>query len=87
VVLAGVNCVPEHDYGRKGVPDARVVLNVVEPSAHVPILLLLLDGQVRLRERGEVHLITGRETAATIWTAAHPLVPQWRASCFDILRD
>lgn len=46
MVSAGVNSVPEHSYGREVVSDARVVLNVVEPSCHIHILLLLLDGQV-----------------------------------------
>lgn len=46
VVSAGVNSVPEHGYGREVVSDAGVVLNVVEPSCHVHILLLLLDGQL-----------------------------------------
>lgn len=46
VVSADVNSVPEHSYRREVVSDARVVLNVVEPSCHIHILLLLLDGQV-----------------------------------------
>lgn len=46
VVFAGVNSVPEHNYGREVVSDAGVVLDVVEPSRHIHILLLLLDGQV-----------------------------------------
>lgn len=49
---AGVNSVPEHSYRREVVSDAGVVLNVVEPSRHVHILLLLLDGQVHLGKRG-----------------------------------
>lgn len=40
---AGVNSVPEHNYGGQVVSDARVVLNVVEPSRHIHILLLFLD--------------------------------------------
>lgn len=51
VVFAAVNFVPEHNYGGKRVADARVVLNVVEPSRHIHVLLLLLDGQVHLRDR------------------------------------
>lgn len=43
VVSAGVNSVPEHSYGGEVVSDARVVLNVVEPSRHIHILLLLLN--------------------------------------------
>lgn len=60
VVSAGVNSVPEHSYGREVVSDAGVVLNVVEPSCHVHILLLLLDGQLHLGERrgGEVDTLS-----------------------------
>lgn len=54
MVSAGVNSVPEHNYGREVVSDAGVVLNVIEPSRHIHVLLLLLDGQVHLDERGEV---------------------------------
>lgn len=53
MVSAGVNSVPEHGYGREVVSDSGVVLNMVEPSCHVYILLLLLDGQVHLAERGK----------------------------------
>lgn len=59
VVSAGVNSVPEHGYGREVVSDSGVVLNVVEPPCHVYILLLLLDGQVHLAERGEGEVNTG----------------------------
>lgn len=52
VVSAGVNPIPEHSYGGEVVSDAGVVLNVVEPPCHVHILLLLLDGQVHLGEKG-----------------------------------
>lgn len=51
MVPAGVNSVPEHDYGGKVAPHAGVVLHVVEPPRHVHILLLLLDGQVHLGGR------------------------------------
>lgn len=52
MVSAGVNSVPEYRYKREVVSDARVVLDVVEPSCHIHILFLLLDGQIHLSERG-----------------------------------
>lgn len=66
VVFAGVKSVPGHNYGREVVSDAGVVLNVVEPSRHIHVLLLVLDGQVHLGERGEVRLIIERNPSATI---------------------
>lgn len=60
MVSAGVNPVPEHSYGREVVSDAGVVLNMVEPSRHIHIQLLLLDGQVHLGERGGGEVETGK---------------------------
>lgn len=52
MLFAGVNSVPEHGYRGEVVSDARVMLNMVKPPCHIHILLLLLDGQVHLGERG-----------------------------------
>lgn len=46
---AGVDSVPEHCDGGQVALDAGEVLNVVEPSGHVGVLLPLLDGRVNLR--------------------------------------
>lgn len=51
VVPAGVNSVPQYRYEGKVVLDTRVVLDMIEPSCHIDKLLLLMDGQVHLRER------------------------------------
>lgn len=45
---AGVDSVPEHGDGGQVTLDAGEVLNVVEPSGHVGVLLPLLDGRVNL---------------------------------------
>lgn len=55
VMSAGVDSVPEHGDGGQVALDAGEVLNVVEPSSHVGVLLPLLDGRVNLRvKRSEV---------------------------------
>lgn len=48
---AGVNSVPEHNYWREVVSDAGVVLHVIQPTSDIHVLLLLLDGQIHLREK------------------------------------
>lgn len=52
VMSAGVDSVPEHGDGGQVALDAGEVLNVVEPSGHVGVLLPLLDGRVNLRGGG-----------------------------------
>lgn len=55
VMSADVDSVPEHSDGGQVALDAGEVLNVVEPSGHVGVLLPLLDGTVNLRvTRSEV---------------------------------
>ncbi len=72
---AGVNSVPEHSYGREVVSDAGVVLNVVEPSCHVQILLLLLDGQVHLRgEEVRLRKVNPFYTVYTVGKEHHALI-------------
>lgn len=58
VVAAGVDSVPQDHHGGQVVPDAGVVLYVIEPPRHVHVLLLLLDGQVHLRQRGGTFIFT-----------------------------
>lgn len=61
MVSARVDSVPEYSYWGEVVSHAGVVLNVVEPSRQIQVLLLLLDGQVHLeKERPEVtHTVSG----------------------------
>lgn len=52
VMSAGVDSVPEHGDGGQVALDAGEVLNVIEPSGHIAVLLPLLDGRVNLTGGG-----------------------------------